>query len=51
MDKHIVELYNQALKDYDEAIQKLERIADICKEPLYAGMNYDILQIIDEEAL
>lgn len=24
MDKHIIDLYNQALKDYDEAIQKLD---------------------------
>lgn len=31
MDKHIVELYNQALKDYDEAIQKLERIRETCR--------------------
>ena len=31
MDKHIVELYNQALKDYDEAIQKLMKIEAYCK--------------------
>ena len=48
MDKHILALYNQALKDYDEAIQKLERIREICEEPLYAGMNDEILQIIYE---
>ena len=31
MDKHILALYNQALKDYDEAIQKLMEIEDYCK--------------------
>ena len=25
MDKHQIDLYNQALKDYDEAMQKLDR--------------------------
>lgn len=83
MDKHQIDLYNQALKDYEEAIikietlekeleesatrearlrldnydlhkdlfltrQTLERITDICKEPLYVGMNNEILEIIDE---
>ena len=32
MDKHIVELYNQALKDYDEAIQTLMKIEEYCKD-------------------
>ena len=32
MDKHIVELYNQALKDYDNAIQTLMKIEEYCKD-------------------
>ena len=32
MDKHIVELYNQALKDYDKAIQTLMEIEEYCKD-------------------
>lgn len=32
MDKHIVELYNQALKDYDNAIQALLEIEEYCKD-------------------
>ena len=26
----------------------LERIEELCNEPLYAGLNYDILNIIEE---
>ena len=60
MDKHIVDLYNQALNDYDEAIQKLERIKKVCKnyceqmclceskETCEDCMNTEILQIISE---
>ena len=32
MDKHIVELYNQALKDYDELLDLLDNIKKICVE-------------------
>ena len=32
MDKHIVELYNQALKDYDELLDLLDNIQKICVE-------------------
>ena len=32
MDKHIVELYNQALKDYDELLDLLDDIKKICVE-------------------
>ena len=39
MDKHQIDLYNQALKDYDEAIQKLERIRNIAKYCLIGGRN------------
>ena len=63
MDKHMIDLYNQALKDYDEAIQKLEKIRDRCNKTLelmyeesYANPYYggrcieaeNILQIINE---
>lgn len=32
MDKHILDLYNKALKDYDEVIQKLMEIEEYCKD-------------------
>ena len=32
MDKHIVELYNQALKDYDKLLDLLDNIKKICVE-------------------
>lgn len=32
MDKHIVELYNQALKDYDELLDLLDDIKKVCVE-------------------
>ena len=35
-------------KDLFLTRQKLERIREICEEPLYAGMNDEILQIIYE---
>lgn len=50
MDKHIVELYNQALKDYDNAIQTLMEIEEYCKD---CNLKYDytacaVLHIIDK---
>ena len=30
MDKHIVELYNQALKDYDKLLDLLYNIQEVC---------------------
>ena len=32
MDKHILALYNQALKDYDELLDLLDDIQKICIE-------------------
>ena len=32
MDKHIIALYNQALKDYDELLDLLDDIKKICVE-------------------
>ena len=32
MDKHILDLYNQALKDYDELLDLLDNIQKICVE-------------------
>ena len=32
MDKHIIGLYNQALKDYDELLDLLDDIKKICVE-------------------
>ena len=32
MDKHILDLYNRALKDYDNAIQTLMKIEEYCKD-------------------
>ena len=32
MDKHIIALYNQALKDYDELLDLLSNIKKICVE-------------------
>ena len=32
MDKHILALYNQALKDYDELLDLLDNIKKICVE-------------------
>ena len=32
MDKHILDLYNQALSDYDNAIQTLMKIEEYCKD-------------------
>lgn len=53
-NKHLNDLYNQALKDYDVAISKLEKIQKICKNVMSTGIDEetdkfdDILQIIDE---
>ena len=32
MDKHIIALYNQALKDYDELLDLLDDIRKVCVE-------------------
>ena len=32
MDKHILDLYNQALKDYDELLDLLDDIRKVCVE-------------------
>lgn len=47
MDKHIVELYNQALKDYDEAIIKIETLEkeleeSATREARLRSDNYDL---------
>lgn len=59
MDKHILDLYNQALKDYDDAIQKLMRIKNVAEENIMIadleglsgvyrrGLAEQILQIIN----
>ena len=52
MDKHIIELYNQALKDYDNAIQTLMEIKEYCKNcNLNSYAACAVLDIIDRSGV
>ena len=47
MDKHMIDLYNQALKDYDEAIIKIETLEkelenSSTREARLRSDNYDL---------
>ena len=47
MDKHQIDLYNQALKDYDEAIIKIETLEkeleeSVTREARLRSDNYDL---------